>query len=169
MVNSLDLQQAPAVLGGNYHFRNQRRDAFLPPPTMSAQRALFCADIVSEIAEAINLDSTCTPQQRRQCLASMARVSRSFSDPSLRALWADMNTLEPLFKILPGVVDTVENVGGLALNGRDTYRYVSTLPIYARSCESGRTCGACLARDTLNRFPVMPSKMSSFVDCVRGS
>ncbi|TFK91989.1 hypothetical protein K466DRAFT_595613 [Polyporus arcularius HHB13444] len=90
---------------------------------MSTQRALFCADIVSEIAETINLDSTCTPHQRRQCLASMARVSRSFSDPSLRALWADMNTLDPLIKILPHVIDAVESVGGLALNGRDTYRY----------------------------------------------
>ncbi|KAI0697415.1 hypothetical protein C8T65DRAFT_662242 [Cerioporus squamosus] len=66
------------------------------------------------------------PQQRRQCLASMARVNgKSFSDPSLRALWAEPDTLEPLFKLLPPLVDVGGNGESSTLNEQDMYRFVS--------------------------------------------
>ena len=65
---------------------------------MTTPRALLVGDIVDEIVEHAAVNGT--RRESKQLLARLARVSSIFCDPCLRRLWANMNFLDPLFKLL---------------------------------------------------------------------
>jgi len=53
------------------------------------------------ITDALGRRILVSERKARSTLASCARVSRVFSDPALRVLWRQMDTLLPLFNLLP--------------------------------------------------------------------
>ncbi|KAI0702172.1 hypothetical protein C8Q76DRAFT_697900 [Earliella scabrosa] len=65
---------------------------------MTTPRALLVGDIIDEIVEYVAVNGT--RRESKQLLARLARVSSIFRDPCFRRLWADMNFLDPLFKLL---------------------------------------------------------------------
>ena len=64
---------------------------------MATSRALLILDIVQLIIDEIAVAAS---DQYKQDLFHLAQVCRRFRDPAIRALWAKMTTLDPLFRLL---------------------------------------------------------------------
>ena len=85
---------------------------------MTTPRALLVRDVIEEIVGYVaNIG---TRRESKQLLARLARVSSIFHEPCVRRLWADMNFLDPLFKLLANCEPTPGSTTFVDDNGEST-------------------------------------------------
>lgn len=96
---------------------------------MSAHRALFVADILIEIFEWYSPSLFPTIRspgsyedmeyERKRTLAYAARVSKPFHEAAIRILWCSLDTIHPIFNLLPSLRKVEEHLD--ACNSRNSY------------------------------------------------
>lgn len=81
---------------------------------MSVERALQNVDILSAICEELAPERSTKAytgrQSRRRDLASLARVSHTFSDTAVRVLWRVLLGIGPVLRLIPNVAATDHNI-----------------------------------------------------------
>ena len=82
----------------------------------STDRALTCVDILDEVFERVirmddaKADSDHRHHVGRRALAHCARVCKVFFEPAVRVLWAQLDSVLPLFHTLPSLKSYDRNV-----------------------------------------------------------
>lgn len=67
---------------------------------------MHCALLIDEILQDIlKICSAWTEQEYRSSLCQIARCCKAWSDPALDRLWARLDSVTPLLRLLPEVSD----------------------------------------------------------------
>lgn len=76
--------------------------------SMAPHPALTTPDIIRELLEQLCRVTALYPRTRRRNLFSTAQVCKAFATPSLNLLWGEMDSLMPLLRLIPDVIDIID-------------------------------------------------------------